>query len=77
MQAQTLAELQVDRDIGRRATGEERRQAAFAQAGQHQRVGVATGLEIDNRRVGHQGDKQHAAHQYQQQVQVIDQSRHA
>ena len=68
MQAQALAELQVDRDIGCRAAGEEGGHAAFAQAGQHQRIGIAADLQEHDQRVDHEGHEQHAAEQHHQQV---------
>lgn len=77
VQTQALAELQVDRDVGGRAAGEEGGQAAFTQAGEDQRVGVAADLPEYDERVDHQGDEQHAADQHHQQVQVVEQGTHA
>ncbi|MCY1400084.1 hypothetical protein D9M71_151570 [compost metagenome] len=77
MQAQTLAQLQVDRNVRRRAAGEECGDAAFAQAGQHQRVWVAAQFPEYDERVHHQCHEQHAAQQYDQQVRVADQGAEA
>src|SRR5690606_12803214 len=73
VQAQTLAQLHVDRHVGRRAAGEEGGQAAFAQAHEHQRVGIAANLPPDDDRVDDQGHEQHAADQHQQQLGVTEQ----
>ena len=73
VQTQTLAQLQVDRDVGGRAASEEGGDAALAQAGEHQRIRVAAQLPIHQRRVDQQRHQQHAADQYHQQVQVAEQ----
>ena len=62
---------QVHGDVGTGAAGEKGRDGALAQAGQHQWIGVATGLRPDNDRVDHQRHEQHAAHEYGQQVGVV------
>ena len=71
VEIELLGQRQVHGDIGARAACEEGRDGAFAQAGQHQRVGVATGLRPDNDGVDHQRHKNHAAHEYAQQMGII------
>src|SRR5690606_2748094 len=70
VQAEALADLQVDRNVGRRAAGEEGGDAAFAQHHEHQRVGIAANLPEHDGRVDHQSDEQHGADQHHQQVAV-------
>ena len=76
-QAQLLAQLHVDRNVGRRATGEECGHPTLAQTGQHQRIGVALDLDVDDERIDHEGDKQHASQQHHQQVGIAQQRREA
>lgn len=73
MQAEFFRQRQVDRDVGRRAAGEERGDAALAQAQQGQRVGVAADLPEHDQRVHHQRHEQHAADQHAEQVQIAEQ----
>ena len=70
VKAQFLAQGHVDRNVGGRRPGEEGGDAAFAQAGEDQRIGVAAGLAEDDQRVDDQGDEQHGAQQHGQQVHV-------
>ena len=73
MQIQALAQRHVDGNVGRRAAREKGRDRAFAQAGEHQRVGVAAHGQKDDERVHDQGDEQHATHQHQKQLAVAQQ----
>ena len=73
IQAQALGQCQVHRNVGGRAAREEGRHRALAQAGQHQRIGVAARLCPDDERVHHQGHEEHAAQQHGQQVRVVQQ----
>lgn len=56
---------------GRAVMGEEGGQAAFTQAAEHQRVGVAVQVDEDNQWVNDQRHEQHRAHQQQQQAAVL------
>ncbi|MDT4889034.1 hypothetical protein FQZ97_1256830 [compost metagenome] len=73
MQAEFFAQGQVDRNVGGGAAGKEGGDAAFTQAQQHQRVGVAADLPEHDQWVDHQRHEQHAADQHRQQVQVAEQ----
>ena len=77
MQVQLLGQRHVHRNVGRRAAGEEGRNAAFQQAGEHQRIGIAARLAEDDQRIDHQRHEHHRTHQHQQQVQVLLQLRKA
>ena len=77
MQAQTLAQRHVHRNVGRRTAGEKRGNPAFAQAQKYQRVRVATQLPEHNQRIDHQRHKQHAANQHCEQVQITQQGTEA
>ncbi len=71
VQPQLLTQGHVDRDVGGRAAGEEGGQAAFTQAAEHQRVGIAVQVDEDNQWVNDQRHEQHRAHQQQQQAAVL------
>ncbi|CCK17207.1 hypothetical protein BN136_3217 [Cronobacter universalis NCTC 9529] len=73
IQIQLLAQRHVDRNIRRRAAGKERGHAAFAQAGEHQRVWVTADFGKHNQRVNHQRHQEHAANQHHQQLRVTPQ----
>ncbi|CEL30282.1 hypothetical protein SRM1_03640 [Pseudomonas fluorescens] len=70
VQAQTLAQFQVDRNVRRRTAGEECSDAAFAQALEGQRIRVTTQLPEHDQRIHHQRHEQHAAQQHRQQVRI-------
>ena len=71
VQIEFFRQRHIDRNIGGRRAGKECGNAAFAQAQQHQRVGVAADFQEHDQRVHHQRHKQHAAHQHQQQLAVF------
>ena len=71
MQAELFAQRHVHRNIGRRAAGEKSRHAAFAQAGEHQREGVAPRLRKHQQRIDHQRHHGHCPQQHGQQVDVL------
>ncbi len=73
IQIQLLRQRHVDRNVCRRAAGEEGIHAAFTQAGQHQRIRVAADLPEHQQRVDHQRHQQHTADQDDQQLRVAPQ----
>ena len=73
VQAQALAQFQVDRDVRCRAAGEEGSDAAFTQAHKHQWIRIATQFPEHDGGVHHQRHEQHAAEQHGQQMCVPDQ----
>ena len=73
VQVQLLRQRHVDRNVRRRAAGEEGIHAALAQAGQHQRKRVAADLPEHQQRVDHQRHQQHTADQHNQQLRVTPQ----
>ncbi|MNE58628.1 hypothetical protein D3C80_1536690 [compost metagenome] len=73
VQIQFFAQLHIHRNIGGRAAGEERGHAAFTQAGEHQRIRIATDFPENDQRVQHQCDQQHTADQHHQQLSITPQ----
>ena len=73
IQIQLLAQRHIHWNVGGGTAGEERVNAAFAQAGEHQRIGVAADLPEHQQRVNHQRYQQHTAHQHQQQLGIAPQ----
>ncbi len=73
VQVQLFAQRHVNRDISRRAAREEGVDAAFAQAHEHQRIGVTADLPEHQQRVDDQRYQQHAADQNHQQLGIAKQ----
>ena len=73
VQVQLLRQRHVNRNVRRRAAGEEGIHSALAQAGQHQRIRVAADLPEHQQRVDHQRHQQHTADQHNQQLRVAPQ----
>ena len=77
VQPQLLAELHIDRDICRRASGKEGSHAALLQAAQHQRIRIALQEHKADNRVDDKSQGKHAAYQYQQQHAIINENSQA
>ena len=73
IQIQLFTQRHIHRNVGGGAAGEERVDAAFAQAGQHQRIGVTADFPEHQQWVNHQRHQQHTAHQHQQQLGIAPQ----
>ena len=71
VQAQLLAQPQVDRDISGGAAGEEGHDAALLQAAEHQGIGVAPDAQEDQNGVDDQGHEEHTARQDAEQAAVV------
>ena len=69
--AELFAHRHVHGDIRRGRAGEERRQAAFTQAAEHQRIRVAVQIHKDDKGRDDQCHKEHGAHQQGQQLAVL------
>ena len=77
VQAELFAHRHVHGDIRRGRAGEERRQAAFTQAAEHQRIGIAAQIDEDDDGVDDKCHEEHRADQKQQELAVLGEDRKA
>ena len=77
VQAELFAHRHVHGDIRRGRAGEERRQAAFTQAAEHQRIGIAAQIDENDDGVDDKRHEEHRADQKQQELAVLGEDRKA
>ena len=77
IQPESLAECQIHRDIGRRASGEEGIHAAFTDRGEDQRVWIHVNARKYDDRIHHKSDQEVRTDEDRQKLYIADERFHA